>query len=170
MGAPKISESEFWSLIDRARAGSSVSAKPNRLAEILGHLDDAGVLDFGHMFYEKVCDLNQWRVWGAGYVIAGGMGDDSFHYFRSWIVGKGKHVFEIAMKDPDELGPFVDNPEVDNELLEYVAVDILEGRGVEEDPRDRSDRRADADPIGEMFDEDTVAASFPKLAARFGRA
>ena len=120
------------------------------------------------MFYEKLCELNQWRLWAAGYVIAAGMSDDSFHYFRSWIIGKGRDTFEVAMKNPDELGPFVDNNEVDNELLEYVAVNTLEQRGVEEDPRDRSDRRADDQPTGEPFAEDTAAAAFPKLAALFG--
>jgi hypothetical protein len=39
------------------------------------------------------------------------------------------------MKNPDELGPVVDNNEVDNEVLEYVAVNVLEQRGVEEDPQ-----------------------------------
>jgi hypothetical protein len=74
--------------------------------------------------------LNNWRLWAAGYVIAGGMSDDGFHYFRSWIVGKGKKVFDIAMKDPDELGPFIDDTEVDNELLEYVAVEIAKARKI----------------------------------------
>lgn len=96
------------------------------------------------------------------------MSDDSFHYFRSWILGKGRDAFEVAMKDPNELGPLVDNNEVDNELLEYVAVNVLQQRGVEEDPRDRSDRRADDQPAGEPFEEETVAAAFPKLAASFG--
>ena len=168
MSLPKISEIQFWTVIDQARAGRPASADPGRLGEILSRFDDDGVLEFGHMFYEKVCDLNQWHLWGAGYVIAGGMSDDGFHYFRSWIIGKGKDVFEIAMKDPDELGPFIDNADVDNELLEYVAVNILEQRGVEEDPRDRSERRADSEPTGEPFNEDTVAASFPNLAVLFG--
>jgi hypothetical protein len=164
MSAPKISESQFWRFIDQARAGKPASADPDRLGKMLNRLDDEGLLDFGHMFYEKICDLNQWRLWGAGYVITGGMSDDAFHYFRSWIIGKGKDVFDVAMRDPDELGPFVDNPEVDNESLEFVAANILEKRGIEEDSRDRSERRADSEPSGEPFDEKTVAASFPRLA------
>jgi hypothetical protein len=78
------------------------------------------------------------------------------------------NVFELAMKDPDQLGPYIDNNEVDNELLEYVSVKILEARGVDEDPRDRSDRRADGEPSGMTFEEDTVANAFPKLAGLFG--
>lgn len=168
VSAPTITDDQFWSLIDQARAGNAASASPEGLGEILNRLSDDEILSFGHGFYEKICDLNQWRLWAAGYVIAGGMNDDSFHYFRSWIVGKGRIVFDVAMKDPDELGPFVDNAEVDNELLEYVAVNLLEQRGVEEDPRDRSHRRADEEPTGEPFEEGTVSAAFPKLAALFG--
>jgi len=126
------------------------------------------VLDFGHVFHEKICDLNQWRLWEAGYVIAGGMSDDGFHYFRSWIVGKGHKVFGVAMKEPDELGRFIDSSELENELLEYVAMNVLEKRGVGEDPRDRSGRSADDEPAGEPFDEEMAGASMPKLTALFG--
>jgi len=110
-----ITDERFWSVIDQARAGGSASASPERLSEILNRLSDDEILHFGHMFYEKICDLNKWRLWAAGYVIAGGMSDDSFHYFRSWIVGKGKNAFEVAMTDPDDLGPLVDNNEVDRQ-------------------------------------------------------
>ena len=162
-----MTDEQFWHLLDQARGSSTASTKPARLKAVLNLLSDDEVSDFALTFYSKVCDLNNWRLWGAGYVIAGGMSDDGFHYFRSWIIGKGKQVFDIAMKDPDELGPFIDNPEVENELLEYVTVEILKTRGSNVDPRDRAGRNADADPTGELFDENTVANSFPKLAELF---
>jgi hypothetical protein len=162
-----MTEERFWGLVEQARDGDS-SASPDQMAEILTPLSDEDVSDFGALFYSKVCDLNQWRLWGAGYVIAGGMSDDSFHYFRSWIVGKGRSVFEIALNNPDGLGSFVDDPDVNNELLEYVAVEILERRGKQEDPRDRSVRRADGQPTGEPFDEGTVGDDFPRLTSQFG--
>ena len=134
----------------------------------LERLGDQEILEFGHRFYENLCELNHWNLWAAGHVITGGMGDDSFHYFRSWIVGKGKTAFDFAMQDPDELAPLVDHPEVENELLEYVPLEVLEGRGIKEDPRERSDRSPDDEPKGEAFEEETVAARFPKTASRFG--
>ena len=167
MATPKISDDRFWSLIDQARAGSAASAGPKRLAEVLTPLANEEISAFGHMFTEKLCDLNQWRLWAAGYIIAGGMSDDSFHYFRSWIIGKGREVFEIAMKAPDAIGPWIDDREVDNELLEYVAVKIMQDRG-EKDPRELSDRSPDAMPSGEPFEEETVAEVCPHLAALFG--
>jgi Protein of unknown function (DUF4240) len=84
-----MTNERFWNLIDQARAGSKKSAFPKLMAKVLGDLSDEEIFEFGHKFYEKLCDLNRWQLWGAGFVINGGMGDDSFHYFRSWIVGKG---------------------------------------------------------------------------------
>ncbi len=156
----------FWALIEAARNGAEASASPRSMREVLRQLSNEEVLDFGRHFREKQCDLNSWKLWGAGYVIAGGMSDDSFHYFRSWIIGKGKAVFDLALKSPDNLGPYVDNPEVENESLEYAAVYEAQERGLD-DPRDRSSRNPDGDPSGEPFEEDTVAAQFPKLAAQF---
>jgi hypothetical protein len=163
-----MSDEWFWGVIDEARGSSQRSASPERLAEILRKLSDVEILEFGDRFYQRVCDLNSWRLWAAGFLIAGGMSDDSFHYFRSWIVGKGKEVFEVAVKEPDDLGPFVDDREPENELLEYVTLNLAEQRGIEEDPRDRSGRRADAEPAGQPFNEDSVGSGLPKLASQFG--
>ena len=79
-------------------------------------------------------------------------------------------MFEVALTNPDELGPFVDTREVENELLEYVPLNVLEKRGIKEDAREKnareqSDRSPDGEPEGQPFDEDTVAASFPKLSS-----
>src|ERR1700690_13017 len=84
-----MNNEQFWGLLDQARGDSPESADPDRMRTIVEHLSDDEVMAFGLMFYEKLCDLNNWWLWGAGYVIAGGMSDDSFHYFRSWIIGKG---------------------------------------------------------------------------------
>jgi Protein of unknown function (DUF4240) len=166
MSSPGITDERFWSILTEARNGASASASPKALAGVLNRLSDAEVSGFGHMFYEKLCALNFWRLWAAGYVIAGGMGDDSFHYFRSWIIGKGKELFEVALKDPDEMGRWIDDRDVDNELLEYVAVEIMKQRQGS-DPRELSDCNPDAAPRGEPFDEDTVAEICPKLASLF---
>ena len=166
MPQSKMMDDRFWDLIDQARAGSQASPSPQRLTRVLEGLSSSEIEDFNHAFNEKLCDLNRWRLWGAGYVISGGMGDDSFHYFRSWIIGKGKVVFEVALSNPDELGLFVDTRDVDNESLEYVPLNLLKKRGnIKEDPREQFYRSPDGEPEGEPFDEDTVVASFPKLSS-----
>ena len=69
-----------------------------------------------------------------------------------------------AMKSADDLAPLVDG-EVDNELLEYVAIEVLQKKGIDEDPRDRAGRSPDSEPTGQPFDAETGVEHFPKLAA-----
>jgi hypothetical protein len=122
------------------------------------------------MLYEKVCDLNMWKLWGAGEVIMPHMSGDSFHYFRTWIVGVGKKAYEMAKKDPDALGSYVQDAEgnIDNEALEYAALEVLKERGAQDDFRDHATRDADDTPAGEPFDLQTLATAYPRLAAQFG--
>jgi hypothetical protein len=100
--------------------------------------------------------------------MADGMSDDGFHYFRSWILGKGKAVYDLALSSPDELGAFgKPDDEFDNELLEYAAVEVLEKRGIA-DPTESLDASPDDVPVGEPWEEDDVYDLYPKLAKKFG--
>jgi hypothetical protein len=164
-----VNAERFWTLIDAARGGGDPhlpSAPPGTMAEVLEGLSDAEVIAFGTAFTDEVCRLNDWRVWGAGNAIFEDMSGDGFHYFRSWLVGKGRFVAELALREPDALGSYVDDPEVDNESLEYAALDVLKRRGLDIDPRDAAGD-ADASPVGEPYGDDPVA-EYPNLMARFG--
>ena len=159
---------EVWSIIDQARqpgGPTTPSASPEALKKVLSDLPSEQIQEFMREFWRKLIELNKWDLWGAGYVISGGMGDDSFHYFRSWIIGKGRDCFEVALKDPSGLIPFLDTVEVDNELLEYVGLEVLEGRGITDDPGEGKVGNPDDEPSGEPFDEDEVDDQYPKLAS-----
>jgi len=163
-----MDKSEFYALIESARENSTPmqpSTDPQALRDVLSELHGDVVAEFGAEFTRELIRLNRWSIWGAGYVIAGGMSDDSFHYFRSWLIGKGSDAVEQALMEPDGLGIYVDDAEVDNELLEYVAVELLEERGVKGDPRDPVEGSPDDDPTGDPFDEDTVEKDYPNLAS-----
>lgn|GEM_PF-1331981 len=168
MTATSITEAKFWSLLAKGRKRGATSACDCCVARYLKKLSDEEVFAFGLMLYEKVCDLNTWRIWGAGEVIMPSMSDDSFHYFRTWIVGCGKEAYELAMREPDALGPFVDDAEgnIDNEALEYSALKVLKERGIEDDFRDRASRDADDAPDGEPFNLETLSTTYPRLAAQ----
>lgn len=164
-----MDEAAFWKIIDKARGAKLGMASPkkpsadeDRLLALLQKEPDEVAKGFSSEYARQMSRLNRWSVWGAGYVIAGGMSDDGFRYFRSWLIGKGKAAVERALADPDGLAPFVDDEEVDNEGLEYVARGILEARGLEDDSEGEGETQ------GEPFDEETVEAAYPRLAKKFG--
>lgn len=166
-GIMKPINDHFWKVIDEARAlhgNPDASLDADVLKKVLSKLSDDEVIGFMKEFYQALINLNNWPLWGAGFVVAGGMSDDGFHYFRSWIIGRGKDAYEMAMTNPDGLGPFLgDDDELDNELLEYVALDVLESRGNETDPREDFEESADDAPTGEAWDEDSVFELYPSL-------
>jgi hypothetical protein len=162
-----VDDTRFWELIDEARddtAPTAPSAAPEDLSDVLDELSDTELLGFHRAFLEQLIRLNDWKVWGAGYVAEQGMSDDAFHYFRSWLIGKGKDAVSTALTAPDDLADFLgdDDEELDNELLEYVALDLLESRDLEPDDDDLD---PDDAPEGEDWDEDEVDAKYPRLAA-----
>lgn len=169
---PNALPDSFWTIIDTARSGMAdpnESISSEKLEEHLKTLSDAELLQFEKDFYQGLINLNDWKLWGAGYVMAGGMGDDSFHYFRAWILGRGREAYETALTNPDDLGKYVnDEDDFDNEALEYVALEILESRGIEEDPREDFEVTADDAPRGEQWAEDELDEKYPVLSARFG--
>jgi hypothetical protein len=161
---------DLYAIIDRARdrpvSPAALSADPDRVKSELERLSNDDVLAFGVAFHRELIRLNRWSIWDAGYVAAGGMSDDSFHYFRSWLIGKGSAAVEQALSDPDGLVVYLDGSDLDNELLEYVAIEVLEARGIDSDPRDASGEPADGPPVGDQVDdENSLAARFPRIAA-----
>lgn len=156
----------FYDIIEQAREEHGPTAPPadeSALRDLLDELPDEEVAGFAERFQSELVRLNRWSVWGAGYVADDGMSDDGFHYFRSWLIGKGRDAVETALIDPDDLVEFLgEDEELDAEGLEYQALEILQERELP-DPRDESS--ADGDPEGEPFDEETVQRSYPRLAA-----
>ena len=92
----------------------------------------------------------------------GGCSDDSFDYFRGWLIAQGKQVYEQALRDPETLALVATPDDWEFEDMLGVAMAAYEGRtghpypGVE---------RPAWQLKGEDWDEDTVEKKYPKLAA-----
>jgi hypothetical protein len=156
----------FYEIVESAREGivpEAPSADGESLRTALGTLADDEVEDFARTFEQELVRLNRWSVWGAGYAANGGMSDDAFHFFRCWLVGKGADAVQTALDDPDGLAGFLD-PRMENESLEYAALEELDERGLP-DPRTEDGPQPDDEPEGERFDPDGVAARYPRITA-----
>jgi hypothetical protein len=122
-----------------------------------------------HLRHAAAMDETEfWDLWGAGYMIAGGMGDDSFDYFCDWLIGQGREVFEQALADPDSLAnvPAAAEEEVEAEELRYAVQKAYESTHGNELPF--GGPTTPAEPAGEEWDEEDVDSLYPRLAARFG--
>ena len=162
-----MDENEFWSMIERSRA-EDPDAQEEALERLLTGRSREELEAFDRIYREQLVRAYRWDLWGAGYVIAGGMGDDSFDYFCDWLIGQGREVFEQALADPDSLAdvPDVEEDEIEAEELRYAVQKAYESTHGEELPI--AGQSQPADPAGEEWDEDDVDSLYPRLAARFG--
>ena len=140
------------------------------LVEQLVTLPHEDIVRFDRWFDDRTDALYTRDHWGAAYLINGGASDDGFYYFRCWLVGMGKRVYEAALKDPDTLADVV-NSSIDYEAEIYsVARAAWERLGLDEDDFDRAykklGRRKKAKLKGEDWafnDDEEMRRRLPRL-------
>ncbi|MBT2384190.1 DUF4240 domain-containing protein [Streptomyces sp. ISL-11] len=172
-----MDETEFWDLIDSTRdaAEGDAEEQADLLVEALMQLDPDSVVDFARHFEARYNRAYLWDLWGAAAVLLNGAGDDTFDYFRCWLIGQGREVFEGAMHDPDHLADlledFDDAVDGDGEDLGFAADEAYEQMTGAETP-DLGLPNPPREPQGtvvDLEDEEALAERFPRLWERFGR-
>ena len=165
----------FWMIIENSRnsRGDQVEQLVAIKAQLSG-LPTEDIVTFGAVFSRLMCETYSWDLWGAAYVIMGGASDDSFEYFRVWMLSRGHSFFEAARKDPDSLATLIppnfhEVPEF--ELLAYAASEVWAertGKKPNEMPT-QPDMIYSTNPVGTPFSENeaSLEARYPKLWKRF---
>jgi hypothetical protein len=69
-------------------------------------------------------------LWAAAWIIMGGCSDDSFDYFRAWLLFHGKGAYEEAIRNPESIIP--DLEKLDGEVPEFEAFLYAAGETFEE--------------------------------------
>ncbi|MGV9990265.1 DUF4240 domain-containing protein [Streptomyces sp. NPDC003374] len=170
-----MDETEFWELIDDSRQAAEGDAEEQAdlLVERLLDCDPELVLDFARHFESRYNRAYRWDLWGAAWVLLDGASDDAFDFFRCWLIGQGREVFEGALHDPDSLADlledFDEEIDGDGEELGYAADEAYEQLTGTVAP-DLGLPPAPAEPEGtpvDFEDDRVLARRYPRLWARF---
>ncbi|MCX4761420.1 DUF4240 domain-containing protein [Streptomyces sp. NBC_01275] len=171
-----MDETEFWELVDASReaAEGDPEEQADLLVERLLRLDPESVLDFARHFESRYNRAYRWDLWGAAWVLLDGASDDAFDFFRCWLIGQGREVFEGALHgDPDSLADLLDDfdEEIDGdgEELGYAADEAYEQLTGTVAP-DLGIPPAPAEPEGAPVafeNEGALAERYPRLWQRF---
>jgi len=96
--------SEFWALIQEANAkAENTKAIPQWLVSRLMAFPATEIIDYSAweaMFLDKADDE---RLWAAASIVADGLSDDGFDYFKCWLIAQGEAVYKAAVENPDSL-------------------------------------------------------------------
>jgi hypothetical protein len=170
-----MDETEFWELVDSTReaAEGDPEDQADLLVERLTALDPESVLDFARHFEARYNRAYRWDLWGAAWVLLDGASDDAFDFFRCWLIGQGREVFEGAVHDPDALAglleDFDEEIDGDGEELGYAADEAYEQLTGTVAP-DLGIPPAPTEPEGtplDFEDDRELEARYPRLWERF---
>jgi hypothetical protein len=170
-----MDETEFWELVDGTReaAEGDPEEQADLLVDRLLALDPEMVLDFARHFEARYNRAYTWDLWGAAWILLDGASDDAFDFFRCWLIGQGREVYEGAVHDPDSLAGFLDDfdEEIDGdgEELGFAADEAYEQLTGTVAP-DLGIPPAASEPLGPPLDLESdrvLAERYPKLWERF---
>lgn len=170
-----MDETEFWEIVDRTReaADGDPEEHADLLIERLAQLDPDSVVDFARHFETRFVRAFRWDLWGAADIMLGGADDESFDYFRCWLIGQGRHVFEGGLATPDDLAFLVAefDPESDGDAedLGYAADEAYEQlTGVRLPDLELPQPEHPEGEALDLDDERAMAERYPQLWSRFG--
>jgi hypothetical protein len=126
--AEMLDEDIFWKIIDKSLKSTKNQDDQEQflISEII-KLSPKEIIGFrlrtDYLLYQTYTS----EMWCAGYIMNGGCSDDSFEYFRCWIISKGKDTYYKTKENPDYLiNEVVEGAEFyDFESFWYVALDAF---------------------------------------------
>jgi hypothetical protein len=100
-----VDHERFWSIVEAANAtaGGDCRRQAELVAEALQALPVDEILAFDRIFSELRAVAYRVDLWGAASLINDGCSDDGFEDFRGWLIGRGRSVYEAALRVPDWL-------------------------------------------------------------------
>ncbi len=161
---------QFWKTLETAYRADG----PDHFESLKSELDRLKwieVIEFQARFDEAMAAANLIDLWGAAVLIQGGCSDDGFRDFRAWLVSRGRHPYEAALKHPDSLAEILDGDPVDGFGLDAAAVRVYEAKTGMSDFYERLDRAEvdlpPAPPEGidwDFEDVEEMKRRFPNLS------
>lgn len=177
-----MNETSFWQLIDQACS----QEEPNEwLRDELLKKEINEIVDFEFMLQTFMQKSYLSSLWAAAYILMDGCSDDTFDYFRGWLIAQGKETFEKVLHDHEYLAAYITEETLDeagypqNEDLLSVAIEALTYMKTGDDEWDDEvhDELLDAleqkgltesDDIELDWEEEDLPERFPMLWECFG--
>jgi hypothetical protein len=127
--AEMLDEDKFWSIVNKSvDPKRDQDSQESYLIKQIEKLSPKEIVGFRLRTDKLLHDTYTSEMWCAAYIMNGGCSDDSFEYFRCWLISRGREVFNKAKTNPDylinEVVEGVDSYDFEN--FWYVALKAFE--------------------------------------------
>ncbi|WP_188195498.1 DUF4240 domain-containing protein [Nonomuraea sp. SYSU D8015] len=101
-----MTRDDFWAILAECPRPTGPDDDCDELVSRLSRLPPQEIVAFDQHLTDLRLGAHRVDLWGAAYLINGGCSDDGFEYFRCWLVGQGREIYEAALADPDSLADY----------------------------------------------------------------
>ena len=103
--AVMMDEDRYWQIVQDSleEAGGDLECQANVVEQALEKLELGEIVGFELRTDKLLYDTYNSDMWCSAYLMNGGCSDDSFEYFRLWVISRGRAVYDSAKTDPDSL-------------------------------------------------------------------
>lgn len=164
---------KFWDYIEKAMANHAEEVdKILYLTNLLKEESDEEIFNFGIILDELLLESYNDKMWCASYLVNADISEDSFDFFRLWLISRGEMIFKDVLENPDNLIKYIGKLEIgeyredlyENEDFFFIAPEAyaLKNKETLEDTEDFFENYLDA------FDEykeniGYVDVDYPKI-------
>jgi hypothetical protein len=121
-----MNKQEFWKIIDHAfiNSNGSPEIRNKLLIDKLADYTPEQIVEFEKIFVQFVIEADDFKIIAAEKIIEGSVTDDSYLYFRCWLISQGQKTFEETLKDPEYLAEKIDkSTDTQFESLMYISTE-----------------------------------------------
>jgi hypothetical protein len=158
-----MDEEMFWQVIkhSKSKCKGGYQIQCQFLTQNLSKLSSKEIIQFDRTFGILMAKSYSYKLWEAAYSLNGGCSDDSFEYFRSWLIAQGKNKFYWTLKYPRLLlligvKDFIEN----YEGMAYCAMEAYQEKTGNSLPHHDIEYAEG----GNIFSESNAFLKYPELA------
>ncbi len=168
---------QFWDIISEACQSDPRSSEEwaGRLQTVLVKYEPNDIVEWNRIFDRFAANAYTTDLIAACCLINTGAGSDGFYYFRCWLIGMGREVYDSAVANADTLAdrfhPGLTAQGIDAEAEIYAAAHkawiAVTGKSYEDDYPARDERTELQGESWDTEDDAEVRRRLPRLAAMF---
>jgi hypothetical protein len=127
----------FWKAIEAGAKTNGSNIKAELISDTLSACTIDEIIQFEIMLRQLLEELDNYKIVAAQKIMQGMVVDDSYLYFRCWIIGNGQKFFRDVSENPDNMVEGININEMPSfEELLYVSTNAYKmkiGQEIEDD-------------------------------------
>ncbi len=158
----EIDVDKFWKIIDYSRNNTKTKDEQIKLLiNILSRQELTDISKFSAIFSFLDNKIYTSEMWAIPYFINDGCSDDSFAYFRAWLISEGKKKYTIISGGNDQISnQYSKKEEIFGSLEEFIDLGSI---AIELKFPDNYDKLDEFEEMTDKYYSDTFKFKIPKI-------